>query len=285
MVHHVARLDDPQEPIAPPALLGFDAAQDCTRILDKAKAAGVSWIGRYYSFNPRKNLSAPEAQAILGAGLDIVSIWEAQGDRATSFTYQNGRREALTALEQARDVGQPSCSAIYFAVDFDASISLIDESILPYFRAVNEVLDGHYRVGVYGSGLVCSRLDAEGLVKYDWLAGAMGWQGSHAYANAALTEIEQDTPSDPWGFGFEIDRNYARAGQDFGSWHGGAPVPPVHRDVIEEILSNVIFREGVRVYQRPRGLLADGVIGPKTLGAIGGDMRRYDAIRRMVSLG
>ena len=272
MVHHVARLDEP-ELIAPPAILGFDAAQDCTRILGRAKAAGVRWIGRYYSFNPRKNLSAPEASAIQTAGLDIVSIWEAAGDRATTFTYQNGRREALAALEQARQVGQPPGSAIYFAVDFDASISQIDAGIIPYFRAANEVVPADYVVDGYGSGLVLSRLDAEGLISHGWLAGAMGWQGSRAYKNAALTEIEQDTPSDPWGFGFDVDRNYARPG-NFGSWAGGTSLPPAPRDVIEEILSNVVFREGVRTYQRPRGLLADGVIGPLTLAAIGEDMRR-----------
>ena len=53
--------------IAPPTLVGFDAAQDVTRILPQALAAGVAWIGRYLSFNDRKNLHRAEADAILAA--------------------------------------------------------------------------------------------------------------------------------------------------------------------------------------------------------------------------
>lgn len=270
MVHHVTRA----ERIEPPTLVGFDAAQDTTRIVLKAKAAGVSWIARYYSFNTRgKNLSTSEVGAILGAGLDIVSIWEAQGDRASAFSYESGEREATAALEQAQARLQPLGTCIYFAVDFDATADQIRDRIIPYFRAVNAVLLGGYRVGAYGSGLVLSRLDAEGLVSYDWLAGAMGWQGSRVYANAALTEIEQELPSDPWGFGFQIDRNTSRAG-DFGSWYPGTTPPPINLDVIAQILANPVFRDGVRVYQRPRGLVQDGRIGPLTLGQIGADMRK-----------
>lgn len=258
--------------------LGFDAAQDCTRIIPLAKAAGVSWIGRYLSFNPSKNLSAAEAAAILSAGLDLVSIWEAQGNFFRTFTEANGLREGAAALGQAQMVGQPPMTAVFFAVDFDASEMQIVAGIVPYFRAVNEVLAGHYRVGVYGSGLVCSRLDAEGLVSYDWLAGAMRWQGSRAYANAHLTEIEQGRESDPWGFGFNIDTNTAGAGRDFGSWHPSVPAPvpvpiPV-LNVIEQILAYADFRAGVEMYQRQRGLVPDGRIGRLTLTAINEDMRR-----------
>lgn len=259
-------------------LIGFDAAQDCTRIVPLAKAAGVAWIGRYLSFNPRKNLTAPEAAAIFGAGLDIVSIWEAQGDLFRTFTEANGLREGAAALAQAQALGQPPMTAIFFAVDFDANETHIIAGIVPYFRAVNEVLAGHYKVGVYGSGLVCSRLDAAGLVAFDFLAGAMGWQGSRAYAKAHIAEIEQQVDVDPWGFGFNIDRDTAPAGSDFGSWHPPAPVPvpvpvPVP-NVIEQILAYASFRAGVEMYQRSRGLTPDGRIGPNTLRAIGADMTR-----------
>ncbi len=46
-------------------------------------------------------------------------------------------------------------------------------------------------------------------------------------------------------------------------------------DVIQEILANIVFREGVRTYQRPRGLVPDGQIGPLTLRQIGEDMREH----------
>ncbi len=261
--------------IAPLTLVGFDAAQDCTRIVPLATTAGVAWIARYLSFNPSKNLSRSEADAILAAGMDIVSIWQNRGRLPSDFTPQKAFRDATEARALAQAVGQPPMTAIFFAVDFDASISEIITGVIPYFRTANEVLAGSYRVGVYGSGLVCSRLDAENLVLYDWLAGAMGWQGSRAYANAHLTEIEQGKETDPWGFGFNIDTNTAPAGRDFGSWHPQVGVPPVPAlDVIEQILEYGNFRAGVQAYQQPRGLVPDGQIGPRTLRAIGEDMRR-----------
>jgi GH25 family lysozyme M1 (1,4-beta-N-acetylmuramidase) len=50
------------------------------------------------------------------------------------------------------------------------------------------------------------------------------------------------------------------------------PVPPL--DVIEQILAASSFQIGVEIYQRQRGLEADGQIGPITLRTIGEDMRR-----------
>lgn len=48
--------------------------------------------------------------------------------------------------------------------------------------------------------------------------------------------------------------------------------PPVFANVIEEILSYGNFGAGVEAYQRPRGLLVDGRIGPNTLRRIESDM-------------
>jgi hypothetical protein len=255
-------------------MIGFDAAQDCTPILANAKASGVSWVGRYLSFNSSKNLSRPEAEAIRAAGIDIVSIWEARGDLFRTFTKENATREGNEALALAEEVGQPRHTAIYFAVDFDATQQQIEAGVIPYFLEINARLYGQYKVGAYGSGLVLSRLDAEGLIEFDWLAGAMGWQGSQAYKNAHMQEIAQGRDSDPWGFGFPIDTDEAADGTDFGSWYGGVAPPVSVLDVIEQILAYGDFRAGVEMYQRPRGLLPDGRIGPITLRAIGEDMRR-----------
>jgi hypothetical protein len=239
--------------IPSPIVVGFDAATSVINVLSKAKAAGVAWIGRYFSFNSRKNLTPDEAQAILNAGIDIVSIWEANGNLFSSFTEANGLREATSALQQAQACGQPYGTCIYFAVDFDASQSQIISGIIPYFRAVNEILNGHYTVGVYGSGLVCSQLDAAELVTYDFLAGAMGWQGSRAYSNAHLTEIEQSVNVDPWGFGFPIDQDMAPANRGFGSWKSSiepiptpapAPVPVVDITALILMLQQALKDQG-----------------------------------------
>ncbi len=257
--------------IAPPTLIGFDAAQDVTHILPAAVAAGVGWIGRYYSFNAHKNLTNAEATAILNAGFDIVTVWEAAGDRFDTFNEVEGRREATAALAQAKECGQPSNTCIYFAVDFDANHAQIDTGIKRYFTGVNAVLAGHYKVGVYGSGLVCAQLDAAGLVSYDWLAAAMGWQGSRAYSNAHLTEIEQDV--DPWDIGINVDRDMAPAGRDFGSWRGGItppvpiPIPPPPAPQVDIHALIVMIQQALNA-QAGANLSVDGIFGPRTYAAL-----------------
>ena len=240
--------------------LGFDAAQDCSGILDKAQIVGVGWIGRYYSYNHAKNLQASEAAAILAAGFNIVSIWEARGNLYSSFTEANGLREAAAALDQAQSLGQPAGTCIYFAVDFDASRAQIAMAITLYFKAVNEVLAGHYLVGVYGSGLVCGSLADAGLAKFAWLAGATGWQGAQDFPR---WNIRQGTEGDPWGFGFSIDTDNS-AGENYGGWHEpefpAKPLPP-----IEQILAAPNFYDAVADFQRANGLTPDRSIGPITL--------------------
>ena len=251
-------------------MLGFDSAQDVTNILPQAKANRVSWVGRYFSFNPNKNLTPSEAAAILATGLDIVSIWEAAGDRYTTFTEANGLREATAALQQAQTCNQPLNTAIYFAVDFDASMNQLIGGIIPYFRAVNEVLAGHYKVGVYGSGLVCSQLDLYKLVSYDFLAGAMGWQGSRAYTNP---HIQQSVDVDPWGFGFPIDKDTSPDG-DFGSWNSGiivpqpTPLPIPQPPPIVDIHALVIMLQQTLKDQGYYKGQVDGDFGPQSYAAI-----------------
>jgi hypothetical protein len=52
-----------------------------------------------------------------------------------------------------------------------------------YFREVNRVLkaDGRYRIGVYGSGMVCSHIRGKKLAEFCWLAMSTGWPGTKEY--------------------------------------------------------------------------------------------------------
>jgi hypothetical protein len=126
--------------VAGATLQGFDADFDCSQHLGKAKAVGINFIGRYYSNSPGKNLSPSEARLITGAGMFIVAVWETLGDRASFFSLKQGADDATSASNQAQTIGQPIDSAIYFALDYDASPEEIAGGITDYFKGVQKGL-------------------------------------------------------------------------------------------------------------------------------------------------
>lgn len=148
--------------------------------------AGVRVVLRYYTSNMEsaKLLSLDEARAICGAGLGIAVTYQVSQTDPEDFDRDKGEHAGKTAWNYARStIGQPAGSAIYFAVDYDASSSDIEQRIAPYFEAARAQLRRgdlmqSYRIGVYGSGRVCAALLDRGLVDLAWLAAASRW-GDH----------------------------------------------------------------------------------------------------------
>jgi hypothetical protein len=119
-------------------------------------------------------------------GTKIVTVWEWHSGDPVYFTYATGYNDAVSAAQQARTVGQPPGSAIYFAVDFNArgpALYQVDQ----YFRGVNAGLAAagggrrQYGIGVYGSGAVCAAMRGAGLAQYAWLSGSTAWDGTAGY--------------------------------------------------------------------------------------------------------
>ena len=77
-----------------------------------------------------------------------------------------------------------------------------------YFQAVNATLAGNgYRVGVYGSGLVCNALLANGLAELCWLAAPTSWPDFSAYYQTKRWRLVQ-LPTTQCG-GRSVDFNLA----------------------------------------------------------------------------
>ena len=117
----------------------------------------------------------------------------------------------------AKLFGQPTASAIYFAVDYDA-LSSMDDTLKTYFDIIKTKLATRgYRTGVYGGGAVCSMLKAAGKVDFTWLAGASGWRGSSNYLNYNIKQGELYEYN-----GVDFDENVAMGGVsnqcDYGQW-------------------------------------------------------------------
>src|SRR5262245_23743298 len=88
---------------------------------------GVRTVIRYYNFSnslnfPEKCLQLAEAQALSAHGLQIAVVFQQRQNQAADFTELKGVSTGRRAYRHAQDsIGQPTGSAIYFAVDFGAS--------------------------------------------------------------------------------------------------------------------------------------------------------------------
>ncbi|MBY0574368.1 MAG: DUF1906 domain-containing protein [Undibacterium sp.] len=182
-------------------LKGLDTVTTLTPYVAALKQQGFNFAMRYYSHSGWKNLSLTEAQALSNSGIQIGVVWESAGTQAVFFTQSQGKADAQAAYKMATAIGQPMGSAIYFAVDYDATNTDLAGGISDYFSAVQSTLLSlgsgtlPYQVGVYGSGLVASFLLQHGLVSLTWLSQSTGFSGSLAFAKDKLYNLIQTLPT------------------------------------------------------------------------------------------
>src|SRR5208337_5341550 len=93
----------------------IDTNNNVSAHLGTLKARGVTAVGRYYSSSARKRLTKSEAAAVSAAGLKVFAIFEDSGD--PELSVERGVHDGQIALVQAKNIGQPEGSAIYFALE------------------------------------------------------------------------------------------------------------------------------------------------------------------------
>ncbi|MDO4665467.1 MAG: DUF1906 domain-containing protein [Actinomycetaceae bacterium] len=134
------------------------------------KADGYQIVGRYLSEPNQsskseadyfKALRTGELERIVGHGLKYFPIFQEYPTELEYFSVENGHRHAKEAQTAAQRLGVPP-TVIYFAVDYDATVPQVTSHILPYFRAVTQSLGGGYRVGIYASRNICTRIAQAG---------------------------------------------------------------------------------------------------------------------------
>jgi len=163
---------------------GLSTDRNCTSQAQCLKQSALDFMARYYSRGSnRKNLTFAEAQALSAAGLSIVAVYENRANKPGYFSFAVGHNDGVDAYHCAtQTIHQPGNSAIYFAVDYDATPEAIAGSIKDYMYGVakgfNDASNGNpiFSIGVYGSGCVCNWfLTNTSFVKYAWLAESTGW--------------------------------------------------------------------------------------------------------------
>lgn len=180
--------------------------------INKMKNIGVQTIIRYYDHEdetmPGKTLRRKERDLIISNGFQIAVVFQHNNDKFASFTPTRGQQDARRSIVLAAENLQPKGSAIYFGVDGGWKKPEELASIKGYFTAVNRALKGKgYRVGVYGSGLVCKELLHEGLAELCWLANSKSWPGYDEYHNTLNWRLLQLSPANIGCGGREVDFN------------------------------------------------------------------------------
>ncbi|MDN0084655.1 DUF1906 domain-containing protein [Crenobacter sp. SG2305] len=183
----------------------IDVSSSCGSRASALAAAGIRTVIRYYSrdtIRPSKRLTQNEAVQLASSGLRLGIVHEGRfGDSVANFDRACGVADALYARNYgARVIGQPAASAIYFAVDFDATAEEIRTNIIPYFQGIADVFsqatdEPSYVIGIYGSGATCKAVLDAGLAQYAWLAQSVGWSGYTDFHMSNRWALSQEMPT------------------------------------------------------------------------------------------
>lgn len=191
---------------------GLDGTNACTRanhdFLETLVNAGVDTVLRYYSDQNNaglncKNVTRRERDLLHDHGLALAIVYQFEGRAKNRYTGARARADAEFCLSRARTIGQPEGSAIYFGVDSDAALNS-DQGVLDYFRTVNDVFGGRFRVGIYAAGARCALIRDAGLADYYWVPEAPAWAGTREFMNSGEWTLFQNKTN--------IDRNLVTAG-------------------------------------------------------------------------
>lgn len=215
-------------------ITGFDCFSPVTpAVLRLAKTHGFSFVCRYYGSPGSKKLLLPaEVKLVSEAGLHIFSVFE----RVPGRPFQGapaGTEDGKLAHIQAIYAGQPEGSTIAFAVDTDVDMTkAVNRNFInSYFGSAKAALDGKFQVGGYGGGDVLDYLLNANLISVAWLAGAMGWGGSHRFDSGLRWHLKQGPTIKGGDLGIEYDTNVALALDRIGAWVPIPEVPPSNVEI------------------------------------------------------
>lgn len=228
---------DPSPDLNGPVTKVVDTAARVTGAVRGLREAEIDCVIRYYTKNPEshKLLRVDEALAICDAGLSLAVVYQDNGSSVAHFNRELGNQAGRVAVQYATTViGQPRQSAIYFAVDFDASDADVVSHIAPHFEGIRAAMaeaGDHYRVGVYGSGLVCSSILDRSLATLGWISNARSWRGSAAFEQSGRWSLLQHLPTTMGGLPFDPN-DVNSDSPDFGAFRIEKPASQVRFEVV-----------------------------------------------------
>jgi hypothetical protein len=108
--------------------------------------------------------------------------------------------DARNAVKEAKWLGQPKWTPIYFTVDFDAQEEDMPR-IIEYFQGVQQNLGG-YKMGAYGGiHTLQALLNSQARPTYWWQT--IAWSGGQQFDRADLYQAQVNQSID--GFGVDVN--------------------------------------------------------------------------------
>jgi hypothetical protein len=238
------------QPDDPGSIAIIDTPNNAAKAASKLAAQNVKVVVRFFARKPqpglREKIMASDGNMIDGvreptilirSGLSIVSLYQYRNDLLEKFSKGledtgSAKAEVATdakaALDQAKLVGQPEGSAIYFGVDFNVTRATVNP-VLEYFRAIGQTVGSHYAIGVYGNGFVNRILREEKLVAYNWISASRSHEETVAFYNSGQWHLFQNQVDRRWfgppgkcSTGLDVDTNIQNPSvSSIGAWGAG----------------------------------------------------------------
>ncbi|MEM8577141.1 MAG: glycoside hydrolase domain-containing protein [Pseudomonadota bacterium] len=189
------------------------------------RSGAILSIYQFYSNHPAKFDGMDKDGAALP---DASCNWDAARPRSAE---EEARLDADAAIDQARQMGQPQGSAIYFGVDFNlkAGDAATQDKVVRYFQVIRTRMDqAGYRTGAYGNGHTLEVLKGRGLIDFAWIMASRSFHRSSAYHRSGRWTLFQNQVNREWfteangacRWGLPIDTNVQNpaAPDDIGFW-------------------------------------------------------------------
>lgn len=240
------------QPNDPGSIAIIDTPNNAAKVASKLAAQNVKVIVRFFARKPQPGLrekvmafdgnmidGVREPTILIRNGLSIVSLYQyrnnlpekfLKGLEDTGSAKAEVAADAKAALDQARLVGQPEGSAIYFGVDFNVTKNrAVVDPVLEYFRVMNQTVGGRYAIGVYGNGLVNRILREEKLVSYNWISASRSHEETVDFYNSGQWHLFQNQVDRRWfglpgkcSTGLDVDTNLQNPRvSSIGAWGAG----------------------------------------------------------------
>jgi hypothetical protein len=172
-----------------------------------------------------RNLTLAVVELLSSYGINIITIFEALGDRYSSFSTAFGKVDAARFLQQAARFNQPKGTFVYVcASDYDCNAAQAKGGVHDYFVEWNSiVVPEGYHIGSYGNGLVNQYLLDNKLTEKCWLWGVNQSYGTQDFLKSNRWSIHQHITTNLYGVSVDGDD----LNGDYGGWRldGSVMVP------------------------------------------------------------
>jgi hypothetical protein len=242
-----------------------DTPNNAAKVAQELSARNVKVVVRFFArkLQPglREKMMASDDNMINGVreptllirnNLSIVSLYQYRNNLPAKFlrglddtgsATAEAAADAKAALDQARRVGQPEGSAVYFGVDFNLTPnSDAVDAVVAYFRAVNRTVGRRYAIGIYGNGFVNRVLREEKLVSYNWISASRSHEETVDFYNSGQWHLFQNQVDHRWfgaagkcANGVDLDTNLQNPGvSGIGAWGAGEVDGSRNRKIFNE---------------------------------------------------